>query len=189
MGRAPTLMKMLSAVSRTVSPSFRSTSSSFGPVKRASPRNRSRPLVLSIICSAAVAEVIHDVPLALAHFGHVDGYRTVVDAVVRRAAVQVGRPGAGYHRLGRRTAHVYAGAAHVFPLDERGLASGLASALGERVPALAGPYHDGVVVLFGRQKNSSVLLVVGFRAVYPYWRRKPPIRPSRCSRAAASSAP
>jgi hypothetical protein len=32
-------------------------------------------------------------------------------------------------------------------LDERGLASGLGQRLGERISALAGSYHHGIVVL------------------------------------------
>ena len=97
----------------------------------------------------APAEGLHDVPLAPAYLDHIDGHRAVSDAVVRRAPVQVGYPGAGDHRLGGGAALVDAGAADVLALYYRRLVSGAGEGAGQWAPALAGADHDGVVVLFG----------------------------------------
>jgi hypothetical protein len=101
----------------------------------------------------AAPKTLHDVPLALAHLLHIDAYRAILYTVVRRTAVKVGDLCAGYHRLGWGAALVDAGAAHVFPLDERGLAPGLSQRAGERYAALAGSDHNGVVTLRSCHRN------------------------------------
>ncbi len=70
-----------------------------------------------------------------------------MDAAVLRGVVEVGDAGVGDYCFGRGAAFVYAGAADVFPFDDRGLASGLGECRCEWGAALARPDHDGVVVL------------------------------------------
>ena len=94
-----------------------------------------------------VPEAVHHRPLAASHLGHVDGDRTVVDAVVGRTPVYVGRLRAGDHRLGGGAALVDAGAADVLAFDQGCSASRPGERLGERDPGLACPDHHGVVML------------------------------------------
>src|SRR5581483_3746732 len=72
---------------------------------------------------AAIAEAVHNIAFALAHFRHVDAYRPRMHAVVSAAPRQVSDARAGNHRLGGRTSLVNAGAANMHALDNSGLPS------------------------------------------------------------------
>src|SRR5215210_6395444 len=139
---------------------------------------------LSVLDAPLVAapKALHNVPLALAHLVHVDAYRAVLYTVVRRTAVKVGDLRTCHHRLGRGAALVDAGAAHVFALDERGLAPGLGERAGERHAALASADHDGVIVLRFCHRRKSFLLLERFA----YCCTNLPMRPSQRSRKTAS---
>src|SRR5262245_51708788 len=88
-------------------------------------------------------------PLALAYHGQVHRHWTNTHAVLRDAPRLVGQARAGDHRLGRGAPPVDAHAAELATLDERHLLSRLSQLDGEEPAALAGPYHDRVVVLTG----------------------------------------
>src|SRR5215208_3284842 len=96
---------------------------------------------------ATVPEAVHDRALAASHLGHVDGDRTVVDAVVGRTPVYVGCLRAGDHRLGGGTALVDAGAADVLAFAQGRPAARPGERLGARDSGLACPDHHGVVML------------------------------------------
>src|SRR5262249_42959621 len=97
----------------------------------------------------------HHGPFALAHRGQVHRYRTNTHAVLRAAARLVGEARAGDHRLGRGAPPVDADAAQVVTLDQRHLLTRLCQLDGQEPAALAGPYHDRVVVLIGHCVSSS----------------------------------
>ena len=94
-------------------------------------------------------------PLTLTHRGQVHRYRTNTHAVLRAAARLVGKARAGDHRLGRGASRVDADAAEVATLDQRHLLARLRQFDREEPAALAGPYHDRVVMLIGHCVFSS----------------------------------
>ena len=97
---------------------------------------------------APAAKALHDGALALPHSHHVNRNRAGLHAVVGGAPGQVGHAGAGYHRLGRRAAHVHAGAAHVLAFDHRRPAPGSGKSGGEGSTGLSVPDNERVIALF-----------------------------------------
>src|SRR5215213_7546737 len=145
-GLAPTLIKTLSAPISKVSPSFVRTTSDLGPVKLASPSIRSRPSVASMRFSVLSLK-LSTIACLRRRTLWMSTARAVVNAVVCRTPAYVGRLGAGDHRLGGGAALVDAGAANVLAFYDRRLFSGLGQGPGQRVSALAGPDHHGIVML------------------------------------------
>ena len=66
------------------------------------------------------------------------------DAELSGSSRQVGRIGAGHHRLGGNAAGIHAGAAKQMALDDRDPHAGRRQAPGEWRPGLAGADDDGV---------------------------------------------
>ena len=99
---------------------------------------------------SAVAEAIHNIAFPLPYARHVHADRACPDTVVGRAAREVGHPGAGDHRLGRRAAHVDARSAHVLAFDQRRSVACPGQRGRQRSAGLAGAKHDGVVALLSQ---------------------------------------
>ena len=95
---------------------------------------------------ASAPPAIHDLPLSPPHRRHIDRNAADADPVVRRAPRKIRDSGARYHGFRRRAALIHAGPTHMHALDHRHRAAGPGERLRERVPALAGPDHDRVVV-------------------------------------------
>ena len=117
-GRAPVLMKMLSAVNVRVPPALSLISTVLGPVKCASPKMSSTFSAFSSRRCIPCAEVVHDCLLAPVDLRHVNTDGPAVNAIVRRAGPGK-RFAPGDHRLRRCAAHIDTGAADMFTLYER----------------------------------------------------------------------
>ena len=136
-GRAPALMKILSAVSSRRPPSFCRTSSDFGPVKLASPKIKSSIRRLLDASLAAVAKAVHDIALALSDTFHIDANVAGVNAVIGASARQVGDATAGDHRLGGSASLIDTGPADMFPLNQSSANAGFSQCGAKRRAGLA----------------------------------------------------
>jgi len=122
-GRAPTLMKMLSAPSWNVAAVqahlqfLRAGEGGLAPQQVQALGPLDSPL-------AATPKTLHDVALALAYPDHVHGYRAAVDAVIRRTPIEVCGLCPGDHGLGWGAPLVDAGTADVLALYNRRSAPG-----------------------------------------------------------------
>ncbi len=97
---------------------------------------------------AALAPLVDDLALAVAHHTQVHRDPAGLHAVVGGPAGQVGDPGARRHGLCRRATEQHAGTAHaVVPLDDRGFEPRFGQSTRQRLPALTRPDDDGVVSL------------------------------------------
>jgi hypothetical protein len=73
---------------------------------------------------AAAAELLDDVALSLPDLRHIHAHGADLNAIVGRAARQIGHPPARHHGLGGGTSLVDAGAPNMLALDQRGSAAG-----------------------------------------------------------------
>src|SRR5258707_1042048 len=105
---------------------------------------------------------------------------------VLRQAAHVILPRAGDHRLGRGAPRVDADAAELVTLDERHLVARLGQLEGEEPAALAGSYHDRVVVLIGhcvvspRRLPHASLAVVAVTEDSQHWHFPAAVAPLLC---------
>jgi hypothetical protein len=108
------------------------------------------------------------------HLAQVHANRFSADQAILAAVGRgVSRPGAGYHRLGRRASCIDASAPEAFLLDERDAPAGGGQPAGKRRPCLAGSHNHCIEYAFhlehdhgeNRQQDSGDIFDQGCRQI------------------------
>ena len=157
-GRAPVLMKMVSAVNVRVPPALSLHLDDFRAGEMRFAENELD--ILGVFQSTLVprAEVVHDCLLAPVNLPQVNADRPAANAVVGGAPGQVSDSRAGDHGLRRCAADIDTGAADMLTLYDGCFPSSLGECNGKRRSCLSRPYHDGIIVI--HKPTSRVLFAL-----------------------------